>query len=240
MKNVRGWWLPDSDTHIAEKIQEQSNTNRGFNYQTQQRDYALSFALKYASRNKVAIDIGGHVGLWSVDMANHFKELIIFEPVEENKKCLIKNLAARDIKNYKLYGCVLGEGDGSVNLNTDDKNTGNPYISDKGDYPAKMRTLDSFYFDRVDFIKIDVEGYEMNVLLGAEHTIRTCKPILVLETKDKHYERYGTSFRKIQDWLEKRNYKIDNVVNSEAIFVDKDLPTRTYFASKHIWEENED
>ena len=144
MKKVFDWWLPNSDKHIAEKLEEQSPVNRGFNYQTQQRDYALSFALKYASRNKVAIDIGAHVGLWSVDMANHFKELICFEPVEENKKCLIKNLEARDIKNYKLYGCVLGEGDGSVNLNTDEKNTGNPYISDKGDYPAKMRTLDSF------------------------------------------------------------------------------------------------
>jgi len=79
----------------------------------------------------------------------------------------------------------------------------------------------------------------MNVLLGAEHTIRKCKPIIVLETKDKHYERYNTSFIKIKKWLEDRHFKLDNVVNSEAIFVDKHLPTRTYFASKHIWEENE-
>ena len=90
MKKVFNWWLPDSDKHIAEKLEEQSPVNRGYDYQTQQRDYALSFSLKYASRSKVAIDIGAHIGLWSVDMANHFKELICFVPVKLNKECLIK------------------------------------------------------------------------------------------------------------------------------------------------------
>ena len=59
-EKVFDWWLPNSDKHIAEKLEEQSPVNRGYDYQTQQRDYALSFSLKYASRSKVAIDIGGH------------------------------------------------------------------------------------------------------------------------------------------------------------------------------------
>ena len=53
MKNVFGWWLPDSDKHMAEILEEQSPINRGYDYQTQQRDYALSFSLKYASRIKL-------------------------------------------------------------------------------------------------------------------------------------------------------------------------------------------
>jgi len=95
-----------------------------------------------------------------------------------------------------------------------------------------MKRLDSFGLKRVDFIKIDVEGYELEVLKGGEYTITSCKPIIVLETKDKHYERYGTNFREIKRWLEARSYVIDNVINSEAIFYNKHLPTRTYFASK--------
>ena len=232
MKKVFDWWLPNSDKHIAEKLEEQSPVNRGYDYQTQQRDYALSFSLKYASRSKVAIDIGAHVGLWSVDMANHFKELICFEPVKLNKECLIKNLTDRNIKNYKLYGCALGARDGKINLSIDNDNTGNPYVDQSGTYEVDMKRLDSFGFKRVDFIKIDVEGYELEVLKGGEYTITSCKPIIVLETKDKHYERYGTNFREIKRWLEARSYAIDNVVNSEAIFYNKHLPTRTYFASK--------
>tara|TARA_Y100000385_G_C12888106_1_gene548751 strand:+ start:121 stop:828 length:708 start_codon:yes stop_codon:yes gene_type:complete len=232
MKKVFDWWLPDSDKHIAEKLEEQSPVNRGFDYQTQQRDYALAFSLKYASRSKVALDIGAHVGLWAVDMANHFKELICFEPIKESRECLIKNMADRNITNYRIHKCALGSKSGTVKLNTNDDNSGNPFIDKNGDEEAQMKTLDMFGFAKIDLIKIDVEGFELEVLKGGEHTIKMCKPIIVLETKDKHYERYGTNFREILSWLEARNYKVENLINSEAIFVDKNLPTRTYFASK--------
>jgi len=233
MKKVFDWWLPDSDKHISEKLEEQSVINRGYDYQTQQRDYALSFSLKYAGRSKVAIDIGGHVGLWSVDMANHFKQLIIFEPVKENKECLINNMADRGITNYRLHTCALGSKSGTIKLNTNDDNSGNPFVDLKnGTEEVQIKTLDMFGYSRVDFIKIDVEGFELEVLKGGEHTIKACKPIIILENKEKHYLRYGTNFKEIKAWLEDRNYKIENVINSEAIFVDKKLPTRIYFASK--------
>ena len=232
MKKVFDWWLPDSDKHIAEKLKEQSPVNRGYDYQTQQRDYALSFSLKYASRSKVALDIGAHVGLWSVDMANHFKELICFEPIKESGECLIKNMADRNITNYRLHDCALGSDFGTVKLNTNDDNSGNPFVDNNGDEEARIKTLDSFGYGLIDFIKIDVEGYELEVLKGGEHTIKLCKPIIVIEAKDKHYERYDTNFRKIMKWLIDRNYKLENLVNSEAIFVDKDWPTRIHFASK--------
>lgn len=233
MKKVFDWWLPDSDKHITEKLEEQSVVNRGYDYQTQQRDYALSFALKYAERHNFAIDIGGHVGLWSVDMANQFKELIIFEPIEENRECLIKNMSDRGITNYRLHKCALGSIDGHTKLNKELDNSGNPFVDlENGTEDVQVKKLDNFGFKRVDFIKIDVEGYELEVLKGAEHTLKVCKPIIVLETKDKHYERYGTNFREIKRWLEARSYVIDNVINSEAIFYNKHLPTRTYFASK--------
>ena len=232
MKKVFDWWLPDSDIHIAEKLEEQSPLNRGYDYQTQQRDYALAFSLKYASRSKVALDIGAHVGLWAVDMANHFKELICFEPIKESRECLIKNMADRNITNYRIHKCALGSKSGTVKLNTNDNNSGNPYVDKNGNEEAQIKTLDMFGFAKIDFIKIDVEGYEFEILKGGEHTLKVCKPIIVLEAKDKHYERYDTNFREIMKWLIERNYKLENLVNSEAIFVDKDIPTRKHFASK--------
>ena len=93
---------------------------------------ALSFSLKYASRSKVALDIGAHVGLWSVDMANHFKELICFEPIKESGECLIKNMADRNITNYRLHDCALGSEFGTVKLNTNDDNSGNPFVDNNG------------------------------------------------------------------------------------------------------------
>ena len=46
-----------------------------------------------------------------------------------------------------------------------------------------MKTLDSFGFEAVDFIKIDVEGYELPMIRGGEQTIKACKPNIVIEQK---------------------------------------------------------
>ncbi len=108
MKQVKGWWLPDTDTDFDRWILDG-------NYQKEHRDGILSFLKKQGCEFNKCLDIGDHVGLWSVDMANHFKELICFEPVKLNKECLIKNLTDRNIKNYTLYDCALGGRDGKIN-----------------------------------------------------------------------------------------------------------------------------
>ena len=50
MKKVNGWWLPDDDKHIAEKIKEDTRMNRGAGFQTEQRDYSLALAAKFSKR----------------------------------------------------------------------------------------------------------------------------------------------------------------------------------------------
>ena len=49
---------------------------------------------------------------------------------------------------------------------------------------VETRTLDSYEFDQVDFIKIDVEWFELKVLQGAENTIRKHKPVIYVEIND--------------------------------------------------------
>ena len=89
MIQIHNWWLPDNEIHLKEKIEEQSVINRGFDYQTQQRDYAILLNKKFKRRNRFAVEIGGHVGLWAVDICNNFDFVEIFEPVEEFRKCLL-------------------------------------------------------------------------------------------------------------------------------------------------------
>ncbi len=52
-------------------------------------------------------------------------------------------------------------------------------------------TLDSYGFGQVDFIKIDVEGYELPVNQGAVETLRRCRPIVVIEQKGNDTAVYG-------------------------------------------------
>ena len=51
-----------------------------------------------------------------------------------------------------------------------------------------VKTLDTYAFDDVNLIKIDVEGHEQSVILGAIETLRKCSPILVVEIEQRHLE----------------------------------------------------
>lgn len=52
--------------------------------------------------------------------------------------------------------------------------------------PVESKTLDSFGFDNISYIKIDVEGHEYSVILGALETIKNCRPIVIVEIERRH------------------------------------------------------
>lgn len=72
----------------------------------------------------------------------------------------------------------------------------------------EVYTLDSFNFQNVDIIKVDTEGYEFPVVMGAENTIMTQLPIVQLEMVEGQPERFGYSCQEIYDWFLKRDFVI--------------------------------
>ena len=73
---------------------------------------------------------------------------------------------------------------------------------------VEVKTLDSYNFENVDIIKIDTEGYEFPVVMGAENTIVTQRPIVQLEMVDGQPERFGFSCQQIYDWFLSRDFVI--------------------------------
>lgn len=72
------------------------------------------------------------------------------------------------------------------------------------------RTLDGFAvenrLDRVDFVKIDVEGAELRVLLGAEATLTRHRPAILCEIEDRHTRKYGHGADDVFAWLVSRGF----------------------------------
>jgi len=229
MIQIHNWWLPDNEIHLKEKIEEQSVINRGFDYQTQQRDYAILLNKKFKDRSRFAIEIGGHVGLWAVDICNNFDVVEIFEPVEEFRKCLVQNLKDRNIENYRLIPFALGSKEYQTHMDIDPTSTGDTHINENSKTVVDVKKLDSFNYKHIDFIKIDTEGYEYEVLKGAEQTLKKHKLMIVVEIKNKHLQRFKTSSKEIHNYLTSLNYTLDNVVNSEYIYIHNDLKPRSYF-----------
>ncbi len=185
MKQIQGVWLPDGDKHFARMMRkEPARLYRGAEVGVYQY-FKIAKAMEFVTSRKLAIDIGGHIGFWSMWLAEEFDSVHAFEPASEHAECFSRNLAG---KNVALHRCALGSSDGVAGLSVNAENSGKSCMS-KGE-DIQVRTLDSFSFQDVGLIKIDVEGYEPEVLEGAADTIKRCKPLVVFEDNGQH-ERYG-------------------------------------------------
>jgi FkbM family methyltransferase len=132
----------------------------------------------------VVLDVGAHVGTHTTLMADLVgKDGVVyaFEPQKKIFRELVHNLRLNGITNAVPLRFALGDRQGVVEMNPSVAgNEGGTGVGRGGD-TVELRTLDSFHFDRVDLVKIDVEGYEDFVLGGATETMSKHKPLLLLE-----------------------------------------------------------
>lgn len=171
-----GAWLP-----VDEKDPVMLGAGRA--YQSAKFEAALPFC-RYA---RTAIDVGAHCGLWTTQIAQYFLRVEAFEPLEIHHPFWMKNAGWKKTNN--LHKVALGAGPGSVGINIVEGETGKSHVSGDGD--IEVRTLDSYEFEDVDFIKIDVEGYEYHVISGAMETLKKWRPVVIVEQKPGHAGRYN-------------------------------------------------
>lgn len=193
IEKINGFWVPGNDIHV-----EQWRQGRPF---TQHK--CLKQFLKYCDTNgkkfTTVLDIGAWCGTWSAEVAPYCKKIYAIEPDPTNFECLSKNLCIFD--NIALLNCAVGDTETTVSL-TDDDFTQARRINTSG--PIHMKTVDSFQFEDVDLIKIDVEGFEMNVLRGAKDTVKQCK-FLMIELNNNS-KKYNSSNEEIEKYLREQDF----------------------------------
>lgn len=148
-----------------------------------------------------AIDIGANIGIYSYALSKLCKHVESFEPMPECAKMLT---AYANSKNITVHNIGLSNKTGNTDLYVplirgDSKlNIGLASVNDCGGerecFEIPIQCLDNFNFSNVDFIKIDVEGHELEVIEGALVTIRREKPIILVEIEQRHL-----ATRKIED-----------------------------------------
>lgn len=181
MKLHQGIWLPDQELHFVEWMTKNGELVDGRGtYQIKK----FRRAMEYVKQFRTAVDVGGHVGLWSMQLAKCFAVLEAFEPVQDFRDCWLCNMTPWGGREVVLHECALGEAPGRARMAVNPKDTGGTHVAgltDDGD--VEVRTLDSFDFHDVDFIKLDCEGFEDRVLKGALETLVRCKPCVIVEQK---------------------------------------------------------
>jgi FkbM family methyltransferase len=183
---IFGWYLPKNDNHFNEYLSQAPEAEGRRIYQYHHIDKCFDYMLQ-RPRN-IAIDIGAHIGFWSFYLCKNFEMVHAFEPVKDFRDCFNLNVKA---KNIKLYDCALGKEDSFISMEIDQSNSGKTHIKNQ-DTTNKIpiKKLDDFNFTKIDFIKIDVEGYEEFVIQGGLETLKKNRPLIIIEQKSGS-DRYG-------------------------------------------------
>ena len=194
-----GFAILEGDTHLSKWIEE-----------TGKIDHNQNLYLRFREMNvcpgQTVIDVGACLGDTTVPLAEIVGtegRVFAFEPNPEPFACLCYN--TRNYPQVKCLPYALGDRNGTVTL-TSQKNIGASFIVENGDVIAPMVRLDQLDIQGVRFIKIDVEGYELNVLKGALQTIEH-RPKLYVETA-VHSKRYRIERRAVYSFLEDLGYSI--------------------------------
>ena len=126
-------------------------------------------------RGEVFVDVGAYIGAYTLRAAKNGCVVYSFEPNPNSFKILSMNVKDNGFNNVELFNVAVGDHEGEVYITLDLDTT---KVSDRG-YKVKMITLDSLKLRRVDWLKIDVEGFEKEVLMGAQSTLDVTSKIII-------------------------------------------------------------
>lgn len=146
-----------------------------------------------------ALDIGANIGNHSMFFSSRFKGVHAFEP-NPRTHCLLK-FNTDSLANVTCHQLGLGDVAGSFDLRQDLANPGLASLKYNSDSQAQLIEIQLETLDRLNlpekedlcFIKMDVEGFEENVIKGGEQTLANLQPIIVLEQHRGEFTREGTT-----------------------------------------------
>lgn len=193
-------------------------------YEKNETDYWL----KRTEKAKTIIDIGANVGYYSLIASKNIQQnkgtIYAFEPVSKNFARLNENILLNKIDCIICYKKAVSNENASIKINVgNDQNWGMSSINSHNHLSSESEivqceTLDSFCksvnISRVDLIKIDVEGAELNVLKGMQKIIEIYKPEIMIEVSDQHLNKQNVSSQDVFNFFWERGYKSYQIIRN--------------------------
>ena len=154
--------------------------------------YMVSLFKSLITKNDIVLDVGANIGCTALLFSQLAHKVFAFEPCPSTFYYLSDNIIMSNQTNINTFNIGLGNKEEYVSLTYNSDNRSGGFVSNKLQASkghiteqVKIRTLDNvhaeFGFNKIDFIKIDVEGFEKHVLMGAKNAIQEFKPTVVLE-----------------------------------------------------------
>lgn len=199
-------------------------------------EYTLYFGIKTEPREilynlikdgMVVLDVGTNIGETLLNFAKYNPNGLNygFEPVPYLFERAKHNISLNQFENITLNNIALSDNEDTLFFQKPSNNNSGGIAMSKqkndSNQAVKATKLDTFVvkqqIQKIDFIKMDVEGFEMNVLKGAENSIRKFKPLLFIELDNNNLKKGNSSSKDLVSWLEDLNYHITKADTGETI-----------------------
>ncbi|WP_161805839.1 FkbM family methyltransferase [Pedobacter sp. Hv1] len=159
------------------------------------------------------LDVGANIGFHTLffrDLVGKKGKVIAFEPIPLNFESLNRNIALNGFKNIEVHQIALSNKNETISI-VADVNSTNPgsfnLFDQNGDITVTCRIGDEIIItEKVDFIKIDVEGYESFVIDGLMKTITKFKPKIIFEYDNNYHKKTGLPANYIFSKIEPLGY----------------------------------
>ena len=188
---------------------------------------------KYVNKNSIVVECGCHIGTHTVKLSQLCEKLYGFEPMTESYNLLEKNLKLNNIENSVILNKGVSNKKGKENFlwiangnpghsGLDNNPMGRPLHHTECDTTIEVETMtiDSLNLDRLDFIKMDIEGYEPLAIEGAINTIKKCKPVITLEIYKDWSGVVDINYsRELFKCLIDIGYRVEHIYGADFLFI---------------------
>lgn len=208
-KDGKVYWVESGDTLYAQRLQ--AGQYQKSNWQ---------FAQKILPQFRRCIDVGSNNACNAVNYAEVFDIVECFEPTPLAQTLWRNTVRDCGTQGVTLYDVALGEDHRTTQILLHARNGGHNHLAhydknprargpqSRSTHTVAQVTLDSYNFSDVDFVKIDVEGYELFVLEGAQQTIQLNRPLLQLEIVAHQCRKFNYRAEELIEYLRNLNYRV--------------------------------
>jgi FkbM family methyltransferase len=184
-----------------------------------------------ARPEQVAVDVGANIGVYSLFLTRYYHAVESFEPQRAVYVRLIANLALNGTTQVNTHQLAAGAEDGTADLYAPPPEAGNhglAGLSEKFYSSHKPRTRETVQVvpldlalvdiqDRVGFVKIDVEGFELQVLRGMESIVQRSRPLLLVEIAGWAQAIFDATPGDLYEWFGAHSYTLYDPVSGREL-----------------------
>lgn len=198
----------EHDTHISRWVEKHNSLIHNKSLERELRYYVKG--------SDHILEIGAYIGDNTAILRNLAEKVYSYEPNPIAFECLQYNF--KDSQKVECFNKGFGKEKGSAKVILND-NVGASHLEPNGE--IEIITIDSLglrlYEDRLDFIVMDCEGWEIDVLMGGVETIKKFKPTMLIEINQGTLAKFGKTPKDIFDFLKSNGYFCRNIFKNEPM-----------------------